>query len=83
MVLSAAGAATPGCSLGTARPLTLEALFPEARLLLPSLNSCLCTEKVEPLGSDNTRSNRPVGILESDDEGRVRARSVGGGGTNP
>jgi len=65
------------------RPLTREALTTDARLLLPSLDGGLCAEKVEPLGSDHTGSNRPVGILECDNKGRVRSRGVGEGGTNP
>ena len=51
--------------------------------MLPSLDGGLRTEKVEPLTSDYTRSKRPVWILEGDNERRVRARGVGGGGTNP
>jgi len=55
----------------------------DARLLLPSLDGGLCAEKVEPLGSDYTRSNRPIWVLECNNKGQVQAGGVGEGRTNP
>jgi len=69
--ITSGGSCTQRCGLGTARPLTYEALTTDARLLLLSLDSGLHAKKVEPLGSNYTGSNRPIGVLECNNEGRV------------
>jgi len=51
--------------------------------LFPSLNSCLYTKKIQLLGSDDTGSNQPIRVLESDNKGQVQAREIEGGGTKP
>jgi len=65
------------------RPLTHEALMTDMRLLLPSLDGGLHAKKVEPLGGNYTRSNRPIWVLECNNKGQVQAGGVGKGGTNP